>query len=129
MRKGDRTPMSFINRRKFLTATAGAVAGMRAMPFIADVKQELLIPTDKPDEFGFRIMWYSPVPRIDAKTFLLTIGGLAERPQLLSLEQLRRYPQVTESSRMKCVQCSSSRATCAGLGSPHLLEPARPLNT
>jgi len=83
--------MSFINRRKFLTAAAGAVAGMRAMPFIADVKQELLIPTDKPDEFGFRIMWYSPVPPIDPKTFLLKIGGLVERPQSLSLEQLRRY--------------------------------------
>jgi len=121
--------MSFINRRKFLTAAAGAVAGMRAMPFIADVKQELLIPTDKPDEFGFRIMWYSPVPPIDPKTFLLKIGGLVERPQSLSLEQLRRYPQVTQSSRMKCVQCWSSRATWGGLRLTHLLETVRPLKT
>ncbi len=81
--------MSFINRRRFLTAAAGAVTGMRAMPVIADGGQKLLIPTDKPDEFGFRIMWYSPVPPIDPKTYRLKISGLVERPQSLSLDQLR----------------------------------------
>src|SRR5207247_796636 len=83
----------------------------------------------KPDESGFRIMWYSPVPPIDPKTYRLKISGLVERPQSLSLEQLRRYPQVTQSSRMKCVQCWSSRATWGGLRLTHLLETVRPLKT
>ena len=114
-----------MDRRRFLAAVAGSAAGLQA----AENKPALLLPTDQPDEYGLRIMWYNPVPPLDPKTYRLKIGGLVERPQSLSLEQLRRYPQVRQSSRMKCVQCWSSRATWGGFPFGRLLEIVRPLKT
>jgi sulfoxide reductase catalytic subunit YedY len=121
--------MFAMNRRQFLATAAGTVAELRAARLNAADKAKLLIPTDQPDENGFRIMWYNPVPPIDPKTYHLRIGGLVEKPQSLSLEQLRRYPQVTQSSRMKCVQCWSSRATWGGFHFGHLAETVKPLKT
>jgi DMSO/TMAO reductase YedYZ molybdopterin-dependent catalytic subunit len=42
------------------------------------------------------------------------------------LEQLRRFPQETQLSRLKCVQCWSSRATWGGFRFGHLMEVAKP---
>ena len=114
-----------MDRRRFLVGVAGSAAGLRA----ADNKPRLLLPTDQPDEYGLRIMWYNPVPPLDPKTYRLKISGLVERPQALSLEQLRRYPVVKQSSRMKCVQCWSSRATWGGFRFGRLVETVRPLKT
>jgi hypothetical protein len=30
---------------------------------------KLLLPSDQPDEHGFRLMWYNPVSPIDQKTW------------------------------------------------------------
>ncbi len=114
-----------MDRRRFLAAVAGTAAGLPA----AENKTKLLLPTDQPDQYGFRIMWYSPVAPIDPQAYRLKISGLVERPQSLSIEQLRRYPAVTQSSRMKCVQCWSSRATWGGFRFGHLLETVKPLKT
>lgn len=114
-----------MDRRRFLAALAGSAAGLRA----ADNKPGLLLPTDQPDQYGFRIMWYNPVRPIDPGTYRLRIRGLAERPRGFSLADLRRFPQETQNSRMKCVQCWSSRATWGGFRFGHLLEAVKPLKT
>lgn len=114
-----------MDRRRFLAALAGSAVGLRA----ADNKPALLLPTDQPDQYGFRIMWYNPIPPLDPKTYRLRIRGLVERPQVLSLANLRRFPQETQNSRMKCVQCWSSRATWGGFRFGHLLEIVKPLKT
>jgi DMSO/TMAO reductase YedYZ molybdopterin-dependent catalytic subunit len=114
-----------MNRRRFLAAAAVSATGLRA----DDGKPKLLLPSDEADEFGFRLMWYSPVPPIDAATFQLKIRGLVEKPQSLSLAQLRRFPQETQNARMKCVQCWSSRTNWGGFRFGHLLETAKPLKT
>ena len=95
----------------------------------AETKQKLLLPTDQPDEYGLRIMWYNPVPPLDPATYRLQITGLVERPQSLSVGQLRRLPQVTQNSRMKCVQCWSARATWGGFRFEPLAALVRPLKT
>ena len=94
-----------MNRRRFLAAAAVSAAGLRA----DDGKRKLLLPSDEPDEFGFRLMWYNPVAAIDQATWQLKIHGLVDKPQSLSLAELRKLPQETQNSRMKCVQCWSSR--------------------
>jgi DMSO/TMAO reductase YedYZ molybdopterin-dependent catalytic subunit len=113
-----------MNRRRFLASAAASAAGLSAA-----AKGKLLLPSDEPDELGFRLMWYNPVPAIDISGYQLTIRGLVEKPQVLSLDQLRRFPQETQSSRLKCVQCWSARTNWGGFRFPHIVELVKPLGT
>lgn len=107
-----------LNRRFFVaSAAASALHG-------ADTK--LLMPSDTPDEFHFRLMWYNPVPPIDQAAYRLRIKGLVDRELSLPVAELRRFPKESQNSRMKCVQCWSSRAEWVGFRFGHLLETAKP---
>jgi DMSO/TMAO reductase YedYZ molybdopterin-dependent catalytic subunit len=110
-----------MDRRRFLAA-ALAAGRLRA----ADEKPRLLLPSDDPDELHFRLMWYNPVPPLDSARYQLKIHGLVDKPQSLSLADLRRLPQEAQDSRMKCVQCWSSRTVWGGFRFGHLLEMAKP---
>jgi sulfoxide reductase catalytic subunit YedY len=114
-----------LNRRRFLAAAAASTAGLGA----ADSKGKLLLPSDQPDELGFRLMWYNPVAAIDAAAYQLKIHGLVEKPQSIPLAQLRRFPQETQNSRMKCVQCWSARTSWGGFRFGHIVETVKPLRT
>ena len=113
-----------LNRRGFVTAAAGAAAANGDQP-----KTKLLMPSDQPDEFHLKLMWYNPVPPINQQTWRLQLKGLLEKPQQIALPQLRSLPQSKQSSRMKCVQCWSSRAQWGGFGFQSLLDMAKPLKT
>jgi len=89
----------------------------------------LLLPSDKPDEYHFRLMWYNPVLPIDQAAYRLQVGGLVDRPLSLTLAELRKLPQDTQSSRMKCVQCWSARAAWGGFRFGEILERAKPKKT
>src|SRR5579863_2253790 len=115
-----------MNRRRFLAAAAVSAA----VPLHADdPKGKLLLPSDEPDEFHFRLMWYNPVPALDPASYRLQISGLVEKPQSLALAELRRFPQESQNTRMKCVQCWSSRSTWGGFRFGHLMEAVKPLKT
>lgn len=94
-------------RRRHFLATVSPSA-------LAAADQKLLLPTDTPDAHHFKLMWYNPVPPLDARNWKLQIKGLVEKPQALALADLRRLPQEKQSSRMKCVQCWSARAEWGG---------------
>jgi len=113
-----RLPM---DRRRFIAAATASAASLRAQD-----SRKLLLPSDEPDEFHFRLMWYNPVAPIDAVRYQLTIHGLVDKPQSLSLADLRRIPQESQNTRMKCVQCWSSRTVWGGFRFGHLLELAKP---
>ncbi len=109
-----------LNRRIFLAASSAAAAN-------ADQpKSKLLLPSDQPDEFHLKLMWYNPVPPINQQTWRLQIKGLVEKPQPIPLAQLRALPQQTQISRMKCVQCWSSRASWSGFRFQQLLDIVKP---
>ena len=110
-----------MRRRRFLAAAAVAATDLRAQ----QRRSRLLLPSDQPVK-GFRIMWANPVPPIDQPAYRLKIGGLVARPQSLSVGQLRSLPQVTQSARMKCVQCWSARAEWGGFRFQELIEMAGP---
>lgn len=116
-----------MNRRRFLALTAGPTISLSLSGVGMANQGDILVPSDVPDEFGFRIMWYVPVRPIDPLTYRLKVGGLVEKPQSLTLTQLRRFPQESQNSRMKCVQCWSSRATWNGFRAGHLVETVKPL--
>lgn len=113
-----------MNRRRFLATAAASATG-----FAASEKSKLLLPSDKPDELGFRLMWYNPVPPIDQAAYRLKIQGLVEKPQSLSVDQLRKLPHESQSSRMKCVQCWSSRASWGGFRAAPLFDIVKPKKT
>lgn len=110
-----------LNRRLFLGSVAAA-----SLPAAAAERKKLLLPTDEPTELGFRLMWFNPVPPIDPETYRLEISGLVDKPQSLTVDELRAFPQETQSLRMKCVQCWSARTTWGGFRFGHLLEAAKP---
>lgn len=111
-----------MKRRHFLAALAAAAGDASANPD----ESKILLPTDTPDEYGFRIMWYNPVPPIDKASYRLKVSGLVERPLELSLDELRALPQVSQNSRMKCVQCWSSRTTWGGFRFQPFLDLVKP---
>ncbi len=109
-----------INRRALLALAAAQAAA--ADP----TKLKLLLPSDQPDEHSLKLMWCNPVPPINQATWRLSLKGLIEKPQQLPLAQLHALPQQTQSSRMKCVQCWSGRATWGGFRAQQLFDMARP---
>ncbi len=88
--------------------------------------RKLIIPTDTPDRFNAKVMEFNPVPAPDPATWRLEIIGMVERPAKLKLADLKALPQITQSSRLKCVQCWSARIRWQGFRSNELLRIARP---
>ncbi len=112
-----------MNRRRFLAALSAASSTGASS---AQQKGTLLLPSDQPDEHNLRIMWYSPVPPINQATYRLRISGLVEKPLELTVADLRKLPQETQSSRMKCVQCWSSRISWGGFRFHTLMDLVKP---
>ncbi len=112
-----------MDRRRFLAVSSSLAAASRAAG-----QSRVLLPTDTPDEMGFRIMWYNPVPPIDQDAYRLEVGGMVERPLSLTVPDLRGYPQVDQSTRLKCVQCWSARTTWGGFRFGNLVEDVKPLD-
>jgi DMSO/TMAO reductase YedYZ molybdopterin-dependent catalytic subunit len=107
-----------LNRRLFMASAAASALGA--------TETKLLLPSDRPDEFHFRLMWYNPVAAIDQATYKLQIKGLVDREFSLSIADLRRLPRESQNTRMKCVQCWSARAEWGGFRFGHLQELAKP---
>ncbi len=115
--------MTSMVRRHFLAAAAAAASARRR---VGAQRGRLLLPTDTPDELGFRIMWYNPVPPIDKQAYHLQVTGLVEQPRQYSAEALGEFPRFEQSTRLKCVQCWSARATWGGFRFEEILEQVKP---
>ncbi len=136
-----------MNRRKFLDGLVktGTVAALGAGPAAIASPRPLcppspaappaaggapnshwIIPSDKPDQFHLKVMEFNPIPAPDLATWELEIGGLVEKPLRLKLADLHSLPQITQSSRLKCVQCWSARITWNGFRAKELLKIIRP---
>ena len=89
--------LRYMNRRRFIAGAASSTIDLGLRRLAQATQNELLVPSDVADEFGFRIMWYVPVRPIDPATYRLKISGLLEKPQSFTLEQLRRFPQETQT--------------------------------
>ncbi|HZO57852.1 MAG TPA: molybdopterin-dependent oxidoreductase [Bryobacteraceae bacterium] len=112
-----------MKRRRFVLSAFATPA------LAAESRRKLLLPSDIPDELGFRIMWSNPVPAPDVSKWQLEVKGLVAKPQSFGLDQLRALPQESQSARMKCVQCWSARTTWSGFRFAALLDLVEPLKT
>ena len=109
-----------MKRRQFLLSSPAAL-------YAADTQPKLLLPSDIPDALGFRQMWYSPVPPIDQAKWRLQVSGLIDKPAEFTVADLRKLPHFEQSSRMKCVQCWSSRTSWGGFRFASLLALVKPV--
>src|SRR5437660_8478528 len=96
-----------MNRRLFVSSAAAAA--------LRGAETKLLLPSDKPDEFNFRLMWYSPVPPIDQATYRLKVSGLVDKPISFAGADLPRFQPEAQNQRLKCVQGWSARADWGGV--------------
>ena len=114
-----------MDRRSFLQSIllTGAVplSGSRAQGQAQRRRAGWIIPTNKPDRFGLKVMAFNPIPAPDPAAWDLTIEGLGSQPIRLRTPDLDRLPRVTQSSRLKCVQCWSGRVTWEGFRAQELL--------
>jgi len=109
-----------MKRRGFVLSAWAAAAEA------AEAKRKLLLPTDIPNELGFRIMWSNPIPAPDVSKWQLEVKGLVEKPRLFGLDELRALPQESQNARMKCVQCWSARTGWSGFRFGALLDLVKP---
>ena len=109
-----------MKRRTFVaSAIAAQLSG-------AESKSKLLLPSDTPDQYHLRRMWYNPVPPLDRTWYALSVKGMVEKPASFSLDRLKAFPAEHQSSRLKCVQCWSARVEWGGFRFAHLLEAVKP---
>jgi methionine sulfoxide reductase catalytic subunit len=122
-----------MKRRAFIQSVllSGAAATLHSAGAWAQGRAERrragwIIPTNKPDRFGLKVMAFNPIPAPDPNAWTLTMEGLAEEPLRLTAGDLDRLPRVAQSSRLKCVQCWSGRVTWEGFRAQELVRLARP---
>lgn len=120
-----------MDRRAFIQSVliAGAAAAVPGGSAFAQARAERrragwIIPTNKPDRFNLKVMAFNPIPAPDPATWELTIDGLGREPVRLKAADLDRLPRVTQSSRLKCVQCWSGRVNWEGFRPQELLRLA-----
>ena len=117
-----------MNRRAFLQSIllTGGTTTLAASRVFARAQAERrrsgwIIPTNKPDRFGLKVMAFNPIPAPDPTTWELTIVAPGEQPLRLKSADLDRLPRVEQSSRLKCVQCWSGRVRWEGFRYQDLL--------
>lgn len=134
-----------MNRRKFMGLAVGGSAAATlaggnliavpptpcpnpAGPFPKTDAQgrKLIIPSDTPDRFKAKIMEFNPIVAPDPDAWELQIGGMVARPVTLRVRDLKRFHIIKQSSRMKCVQCWSTRIVWEGFRCHELLALAGP---
>lgn len=96
------------------TTLPTAAANVAAIPTPMGAAQPgtLLSNEDVP---GFYVRYYRSFPAPDPAKWQLTIDGLIDAPVSLTLPQIRsELAYAEQNTRMKCVECWSSRATWGG---------------
>ena len=120
-----------MNRRLFIqsifVAGAGAtIGGSSAAQTVAERRRAgWIIPTNKPDRFNLKVMAFNPIPAPDPKTWELAIEGAGDPGIRLKLDDVEKLPRVSQSSRLKCVQCWSGRVNWEGFRTEDLLRLIR----
>jgi DMSO/TMAO reductase YedYZ molybdopterin-dependent catalytic subunit len=72
-------------------------------------------PAPATRNWKWEIRWIGSRPKVDPAAYQLRIDGLVERPQTLTLAQVKALPSATERVRMKCVECWSAPAVYTGV--------------
>ena len=126
-----------INRRNFIQKWfGGTLAFITALlnPFLKVNAQSLdFIDNDyvgktRAGKFkNFYINFWKTMRRIHPETWTLLSDGLCNNPRRFSLEELKALPEITQKSRLKCVECWSAPAEWKGFHYSSFAQLAQPL--
>jgi DMSO/TMAO reductase YedYZ molybdopterin-dependent catalytic subunit len=129
-------PFNGINRRSFLVRAfafcAALVQGWWGRPGSAQADPDYFTGTDfvgktRAGKFKqFYINYWKPLRRIKAEDWTLEVGGLCESPQTFTLDEIKKLPARTQTSRMKCVECWSAKAEWSGFHFSELMKLCPP---
>lgn len=113
-----------MRRRDFIKITGGLVASA-FIPSCRETKEgkRILKNEDKP---GFYVRFYKPFEPVDINKWRLEVGGLCEKPLSLNIKEIKAFPSTTQISRLKCVECWSSKASWTGFKPSTLFNIVRP---
>lgn len=119
------------DRRMFLslfsaTATALLPSGATAKP---DYRNDKNIPEQylqSRNVPGFYIRSANPFLGVDINTWGLSIGGMVKKPSTLTYEDLFGFKRVSQTSRLKCVECWSAKALWEGFLFQELIDRSQP---
>jgi DMSO/TMAO reductase YedYZ molybdopterin-dependent catalytic subunit len=118
-----------MNRRVFIQSTLFAAAWAAPRTVAAGQPDrhsgKWIIPTNKPDRFGLKVMAFNPIRIPDPAAYRLSIGGLVEEALQLTTADLDRLVAVKQNSRLKCVQCWSGRVDWEGFRAQDLVKLTR----
>ena len=119
--------MSAVNRRAFIqsirvTGAGASLSGAGGAQAQAERRRSgWIIPTNKPDRFNLKVMAFNPIPAPDLSKWDLTIEGAGIPGIRVKLADLDKLPRMSQSSRLKCVQCWSGRVNWEGFRAQELL--------
>ena len=122
---------NFMRRRTFIHTTLLASAALSHLTTLEAGQPDRhsgkwIIPTNKPDRFGLKVMAFNPIRVPDPALWELTVGGLAHETLTLKAGDLERFTRVAQNSRLKCVQCWSGRVDWVGFRAQELIALAAP---
>jgi len=88
--------------------------------------QEVRRILENEDREGFYIRFYKPFKSVDPSKWMLKVGGLCENPKSFNLPGIQQLQKVTQTSRMKCVECWSGKAKWGGFRPQTLFDIVKP---
>jgi DMSO/TMAO reductase YedYZ molybdopterin-dependent catalytic subunit len=120
-----------MRRRTFIHTTLLATAALSQITTLGAGQTDRhsgkwIIPTNKPDRFGLKVMAFNPIRVPDPALWALAVGGLAHEALTLKAADLERFTKVEQNSRLKCVQCWSGRVNWVGFRAQELIKLAAP---
>jgi len=129
-------PFNGINRRSFLVRAyafcAALAQGWWGRPGSAQADPDYFTGTDfvgktRVGKFKqFYINYWKPLRRIKADDWTLEVGGLCESSHTFTLDEIKKLPARTQTSRMKCVECWSAKAEWSGFHFSELMKLCPP---
>lgn len=105
-------PLKLITRRKFLTASASAIA-LASIPLSARLARADALPALK---FGgptpnakFYLTSYGSTPDVDVNSWRFSIKGLVENAQEFSYDEIRKMPAIEQPLTLECISTPPPR--------------------
>jgi len=117
-------PIASLNRRDFIRFVSVFAASF-LIPHVSDSKEvERLLNNEDREELNVRFI--KPIKPVNPTKWVLKVDGLCEKPGQFTLPAIKKFPKVTQVSRMTCVEGWSGKAKWGGIRPQTLFDAVKP---